>query len=208
MPAQLVYGAKPNSVVYGESVSEFRKTLGKKMAELYGDRFPAFYSVPVPDSAMHMGDGFSQQSGLETSRALLRKHYVRISLSPDMPEHERKKNVLDKLEVDRSAVRENMVVIEDSLNSGTTVGQIIDVLRSNGGKKIYLLLASPPRTPCPYRPQPGEPLFAQRLPAEQMANELHVNGIYWLGLQDMLSCLREPDKYCTECFGKKFGDAL
>ncbi len=190
---ELVWNANPCSTVYGEPVSVFRENLGRRLAELYGDLFPGCFVVPVPDSGLYIGDGFSKYSSHPVSHAVLRSHNIRYLDETPGPE--------EKLKINPHAIKDKMVIIEDSVNRGTTARKIAQMLRDAGAKEVYLLSATPPRLPCRYRPEPREPLLAERVRSrEELKRELGVNRFHFLEIKDIFSLLKEPEKYCTECF--------
>ncbi len=190
---ELIWQAKPTSTVYGESVSAFRERCGEKLAELYGSSFDGYAFTAVPDSALHIGEGFGRASHLPHKKAFLRKHFIRYM--------DQRHSVFEKLEVDRAMVKPRMIFIEDSINFGDTAVGAAQMLRSAGAKEVYLLSATPPSRRCTHRMAPSRPLLAERISSlGEMAKELDVNGILHLGIDDLRACLRKPDKYCMECF--------
>lgn len=190
-----VCGTKANSMVYGQSVSLFRRALGRKLAELFAQDFTGYSAVPVPDSALDIGDGFSEESSMPSKRAFRRTHYLRFG---------GRRFGTSKLEVDKAMVTDRMVVIEDSINHGDTGSDASHQLRSAGVKSLYMLSATPPRTPCPYRAPTKNKFLRERFGSNRdMAEKMGLDGLYCLGVEDMLSCVKNPGKYCTECFGSK-----
>ncbi|MCB1036174.1 MAG: amidophosphoribosyltransferase, partial [Acidobacteria bacterium] len=69
-----VYFARPDSEVFGDSVSESRLAMGMQLAR----EAPAAADivVPVPDSGLFAALGFSRESGLPLEFGLIRNHYV------------------------------------------------------------------------------------------------------------------------------------
>ena len=69
-----VYFARPDSLIYGQSVNESRHKMGKRLAiEQPAD---ADLVVPVPDSGTVAAIGYSAQSGISFRFGLVRNHYV------------------------------------------------------------------------------------------------------------------------------------
>jgi amidophosphoribosyltransferase len=71
---ELIYFARPNSNIFGESVYAFRKLLGKTLArECPVD---ADIVIPVPDSGTISALGFSKETGIPFGMGLIRSHYI------------------------------------------------------------------------------------------------------------------------------------
>ena len=69
-----VYFARPDSLIFGQSVNESRHKMGKRLAiEQPAD---ADIVVPVPDSGVAAAIGYSSQSGISFRFGLMRNHYV------------------------------------------------------------------------------------------------------------------------------------
>ena len=69
-----VYFSRPDSIVFGQAVQDSREMLGRLLAR----ECPAAADivVPVPDSGVPAGVGYSSESGLPYRVALIRNHYV------------------------------------------------------------------------------------------------------------------------------------
>src|SRR5918999_1622168 len=78
---ELVYFARPDSTVFGESVDRVRRELGRQLAREQPARGDVVFSVP--DSSNAMALGFSEESGIKLEHGLIRNHYVgRTFISP------------------------------------------------------------------------------------------------------------------------------
>src|SRR5581483_1421509 len=72
---ELVYFARPDSAVFGESVDRVRRELGRQLArEQPAPTGEVVFSVP--DSSNAMALGFSEVSGIKLEHGLIRNHYV------------------------------------------------------------------------------------------------------------------------------------
>ena len=69
-----VYFARPDSLVFGQSVNEVRTNLGRFLAR--ESNVPADVVVPVPDSGVCAAIGYSEGSGVPLRFGLIRNHYV------------------------------------------------------------------------------------------------------------------------------------
>src|SRR5207247_6494930 len=71
---EYVYFSRPDSLVFGRSVHEVRKRLGRMLA---GEQpVDADVVVPVPDSGVYAALGFSEESKIPLEFGLVRNHYV------------------------------------------------------------------------------------------------------------------------------------
>jgi amidophosphoribosyltransferase len=72
---ELVYFARPDSTVFGESVDRVRRELGRQLArEQPAPGAQVVFSVP--DSSNAMALGYADESGIRLEHGLIRNHYV------------------------------------------------------------------------------------------------------------------------------------
>lgn len=201
-----IYFAKQNSFLFGENVHEFRKKLGRKLAQEHPA--DADVVVPVPDSGTSAAIGFSQQSGIPFDMGLVRSHYIgRTFISPS--QKLRELQVKLKLAVVREVVKgKRVVVVDDSIVRGTTTRGKIMALRSAGAKEIHMRVSCPPlRHPCFYGVDfpTKEELLAHNKTLEQIKKFLEVESVGYISLEGLLSCAVLPaDHYCSACWGGKY----
>lgn len=149
---ELVYFARPDSKVFGQGVHGARIRMGEELArqdaeQANGQR--ADLVVPVPDSGVPAAIGYSRQSGIPFSQAILRSHYVgRTFILPN--QDARTHSIHLKLSVVSEAVEgKRVVLVDDSLVRGNTSKQIVQMMRDAGAKEVWMRIASPPLSwPC------------------------------------------------------------
>lgn len=139
---ELVYFARPDSLIAGQKVNEVRREMGRQLAREFA--IPADVVIPVPDSGIPMALGFSQQSGVRFDHGFIKNRYIhRTFIKPTQVMRER--DVKVKLNpVPEVVMGKNVVVIDDSIVRGTTTGQIVGMLQGAGAKSIHVLVSSPP----------------------------------------------------------------
>src|SRR5580692_11096674 len=77
-----VYFSRPDSLVFGQQVSESREQLGRLLAREHG--VEADVVVPVPDSGVPAAIGYAAQSGIPFQMGLIRNHYIgRTFIEPE-----------------------------------------------------------------------------------------------------------------------------
>jgi amidophosphoribosyltransferase len=202
---ELVYFARPDSRLWGESVDRARRAFGRQLAiEQPAD---ADCVISVPDSANSAALGFSEQSGIPFELGLIRNHYVgRTFIEPSQAGRD------FKVRMKYSPVREllegrRVVVVDDSLVRGTTSRGLVNLLREAGATEVHFRLASPPvRNPCFYGIDmpTREELLASHKSMEEIAVRLGVESLGYLSLEGMLSCFGEGGTFCSACFSGNY----
>jgi amidophosphoribosyltransferase len=198
-----VYFARPDSVVFGDSVHLVRIKLGERLAEEHPADADAV--IAVPDSGRSAAIGFARRSGIPYDMGLIRSHYVgRSFIKPHQLEREQ---VVDlKFNVLRCVVNgRRIVVVEDSLIRGTTFRKMAKLLWAAGAKEIHLRITCPPtRWPCYYGIDfpDREQLVAARFPTiEAIRQHIGVTSLGYLSEEGLLSCVSRPrTDYCTACW--------
>ncbi|MCA9519375.1 MAG: amidophosphoribosyltransferase, partial [Myxococcales bacterium] len=196
-----IYFARPDSVVFGESVYEKRKHLGRQLAR----EFPieADVVVPVPDSGVPAALGYSQESGIPYEMGMLRSHYVgRTFIEPK--QSIRHFGVKLKLSAVPHVLQgRRVVVVDDSLVRGTTARKIISMVRQAGASEVHLRLSCPPiRYSCYYGidTPTREELIAATHSLDDVRAFIGCDTLGYLSLEGMLASVAQPAAHCTACF--------
>lgn len=201
-----VYFARPDSTVFGENVHLARMNFGRAMAReapVEADLVSA-----IPDSGTSAALGYSRESRIPFDRALMRNFYVgRTFIAPEQKARQRAVNL--KLNVVSEVVRDKRVIlVDDSLVRGTTVTNLIRMVRDAGAAEVHLKLSCQPLLhPCFYGtdfPSRSE-LIAANHPVEEIRRIVGADTLSYLSLEGMLAALsRPPDHYCTACFTGRY----
>lgn len=205
-----VYFARPDSVVFGQSVYQTRKLIGRVLA--LETPVDADIVVPVPDSGVAAAMGYAEESRIPYELGIIRNHYVgRTFISPT--QSIRSLGVKIKLNPQKAVIAgKRVIVVDDSLVRGTTSRQIVQMLRQAGAKEIHFRVASPPTTgPCFYgldTPQKTE-LIASRLSTHEIQKYLEVDSLAYLSMPGLLKVVRSgasgPEKtFCGACFDGQY----
>lgn len=142
-----VYIARADSTIEGKLVYEVRRRIGQQLAK--EQPVIADVVVPIPDSGRSHAIGYSEVSGIPYSEGLMKNRYVERTFI--MPEQsERTTNVMLKLNPLKSVIKDKRVVlVDDSIVRGTTIRQIVQLVRSAGAREVHVRVGSPPiRAPC------------------------------------------------------------
>jgi len=201
-----IYFARPDSYIFGDSVYEVRKELGRSLWAEHPVAADAV--VPVPDGAVSAACGFSQASGIPMERGLIRSHYVgRTFIEP--ARQERSRLVALKFNVVREAVAgRRLVIVEDSIVRGTTSRGKIAAFRTAGAKEVHMRISCPPHQfPCHYGIDfpTSEELLAAQMDVEEIRQYLQLDSLGYLSEQNMLAAVSRPaDHYCAACFTGRY----
>ncbi|MFO7870130.1 MAG: amidophosphoribosyltransferase [Kiritimatiellia bacterium] len=198
---EMVYFARPDSLVFGRNVHETRLEYGIQLAREH----PADADIvfPVPDSGNSAALGYSRESGIPLDSGFIRNHYVgRTFIMP--AENEREAGVDMKLAVLTEAVRgKRVVVVDDSIVRGTTMCRRVAALRDAGAREIHLRVSCPPvKHPCFYGidfPTSSE-LAAQERNVDEIRQFVGADSLGYLSQEGLLSPFRTPGRFCTACF--------
>jgi amidophosphoribosyltransferase len=207
---ELVYFARPDSTVFGQSVDKVRRELGRALAREHPAP-GADVVFSVPDSSNAMALGFAEASGIKLEHGLIRNHYVgRTFINPTQALR------IAKVRIKFNPVREviegkHVVVVDDSLVRGNTSRGLVQMIRAAGAREVHLRLASPPITgPCHYgidTPDRDE-LIASSHSVEEIRQFLGVDSLGYLSLDGMLAAAGqrpdEPPHFCHACFSGQY----
>jgi amidophosphoribosyltransferase len=142
-----VYIARADSTIEGKLVYEVRRRIGQRLAK--EQPVNADVVVPIPDSGRSHAIGYSEISGIPYSEGLMKNRYVERTFI--MPEQsERTTSVMLKLNPLKSVIKDKRIVlVDDSIVRGTTIRQIVQLVRNAGAKEVHVRVGSPPiRAPC------------------------------------------------------------
>ena len=142
---EYIYLARPDSTQNGISVYEYQLAMGTRLAKKIKEtKWPIDVVVPVPDGSRPACIQIAAELGIPYREGLVKNRYIgRTFIMPD--QKKRKASVKRKLNA-MSAVFEgkNVLLVDDSIVRGTTMSQIVDMVRKAGAKRVFLASASPP----------------------------------------------------------------
>ncbi|NDD66523.1 amidophosphoribosyltransferase [bacterium] len=202
-----VYFARPDSVVFGESVHMVRKMMGRQLARDYP--VDADLVMAIPDSGNSAALGYAEESGIPLEIGMTRNHYVgRTFIQPE--QHIRDLAVKVKLNPIKAVLKDKrVVVVDDSLVRGTTSKQRIEAIRSAGAKEIHLRISSAPIVaPCHFgidTPNKNQ-LIANHKSIRDILAYVGADSIGYLTPQGMVEAVTayQPPQFCTACFTGKY----
>ncbi|MBI1392262.1 MAG: amidophosphoribosyltransferase [Alphaproteobacteria bacterium] len=204
---ELIYFARPNSIVDGKSVYQLRKGLGHQLA--LEAPCEADIVSPIPESGVPAAIGYAQASGLPYEMALIRSHFVgRTFIEPQ--QRIREAGVLRKHSPNSALIEgKRVVLIDDSVVRGTTSVKIVRMMKNAGAAEVHLRIACPPiQHPDFYgiNTPSYEELIGANRSIEEMREEFGADSLAFLSLDGLYAALgkgrRDKDKpaFTDHCF--------
>lgn len=199
---ELIYFARPDSILLGKSVYNVRKSLGVQLAKEVNVK--ADMIIPVPDSSVPSSIGFSKQSKIPIEYALVKNRYIhRTFIKP--AQSQRATGVKMKLNLIKDMVNNKEVaVVDDSIVRGTTSKYLVQLFKHAGAKKVHMLIPAPPvKFPDFYgidTPKQKE-LIASNKNVTQIKDYIQADSLHFLSYEGMLKAIGvSEDNLCTSCF--------
>ncbi len=203
---EYIYFARPDSDIEGINVHMARKRLGKQLAK---EAFvEADVVTGVPDSSLSAAIGFAEEAHIPYELALIKNRYVgRTFIQPSQDLRER--GVKMKLSaVQKLVENKRVVVIDDSIVRGTTMGRIVAMLREAGAKEVHVRISSPPvKYPCFYGidTTTREELVAGHKNIDEIKELIGADSLAFLSQEGMIEAIGRNDSginhgHCLACF--------
>lgn len=197
---EYIYFARLDSTIDGINVYDARIRGGMALAK----RYPVEADVVtgVPESGLTAAVGYAKESGIPFLPAFSKNSYVgRTFIKPS--QEERASAVHMKLNILASVVKDKRVVlIDDSIVRGTTIANLIVMMREAGAKEVHVRISSPPFLyPCYYGtdvPDNSE-LIANEYSTEEIRKKIGADSLGYMQLADF-SEMVEDLPICQACF--------
>ncbi|MCC5637429.1 amidophosphoribosyltransferase [Nostoc sp. CHAB 5844] len=199
---EMIYFARPDSVMHNESLYSYRMRLGRQLAT--ESAVEADIVFGVPDSGIPAAIGFSQASGVPYGEGLIKNRYVgRTFIQPT--QHMRESGIRMKLNPLKDVLAgKRVVIVDDSIVRGTTSRKLVKALRDAGATEVHMRISSPPVThPCFYGidTDSQDQLIAATKSVEEIAKQLEVDSLAYLSWEGMLTATGEDtNSFCSACF--------
>jgi amidophosphoribosyltransferase len=199
---EYVYFARPDSTIGGRNVYEVRKEMGRQLAREHG--VDADLVIPVPDSGVYAGLGYSEESQIPYELAFIRNHYVgRSFLQPT--QLIRDFNVRVKLNLIGELVKgKRVIIVDDSIVRGTTCKARVNTLKEAGAKEVHVRVSCPPHmNPCVYGidfPDRSK-LMAANNSVDEIRRYLNADSLHYLSAEGMVKATGLPKSgFCMACW--------
>jgi len=207
---EYVYFARPDSMMDDISVYKSRLRMGEKLAEKILREWEGHdidVVMPIPDTSRTSALELAKILNVPYREGLIKNRYIgRTFIMPG--QHLRKKSVRQKLNpIDLEFEGKNVLLVDDSIVRGTTSGQIVQMAREAGAKKVYFASAAPAvRYPYVYgidMPSPSE-LVASGRTTEEVAEFIGCDKLIYQDLEDLIEAVSvgndKIEQFDTSCF--------
>ena len=136
--------------------------------------------------------------------ALVKNRYInRTFIRPT--EELRKRDLMMKLNPVVDALKDrDVILVDDSIVRGTTLKQVVAMLRRSGARKVHLLISCPPvmypdfygiNTPSQHD------LIASRMNNSEICEHMGADSLNYLSFGGMIKATGLPESsFCTSCF--------
>ena len=215
---EYVYLARPDSMIEDVSVYKARLRMGERLAakilKLKPDhRIDAV--IPIPDTSRTAASSLAQALGVPMREGFVKNRYIgRTFIMPG--QSERVKSVRRKLNAIGLEFRnKNVLLVDDSIERGTTSRQIIQMAREAGAKSVFFASAAPPvRYPNIYgidMPASAE-LVAHGHTEAEIEKLLGADWLVYQDLPDLVASVAEGNdklhEFDTSCFSGEYVTGL
>ena len=198
---EMIYFSRPDAVWDGRSVHQVRQKLGREL--VHEKHIEADVVIPVPDSSVPAAIGYAAASGIPYNDGFIKNRYVgRTFIEPT--DSLRKRGVALKYNVvNENVLDKRVVLVDDSIVRGNTMGPLIKLLRDAGAAQVHLAITCPPIAhPCFMGVDMGtnEDLIAHKRSVDEICTYVEADSLYFLSLEGMMQAVGRKDGYCQACF--------
>jgi amidophosphoribosyltransferase len=211
---EIVYMARPDSIIDGISVYKARLRMGKALAKKILRLYPNHdidVVIPIPDTSRTAAVQLAHILNRKYREGFVKNRYIpRTFIMPG--QNLRKKSVRQKLNaIGLEFKNKNVLLVDDSIVRGTTSHQIIQMARDAGANKVYFASAAPPiRYPNVYgidMPSANE-LLAHNRSTKDVIEKIGADWLVYQDLEELIACAQKGNKsikqFDTSCFTGKY----
>lgn len=204
---EYIYFARPDSILEGMSVHEFREKAGRFLAT----QMPVDADIvaAVPDSGIDAALGYSKESKIPYDLVFTKSKYIGRTFIQNT-QNKRKKLVALKLNPLKNSIKgKRIVLIDDSIVRGNTLIGIIKILRKAGAKEIHLRIAAPAFIDICYFGtdiDSKENLIANGRTVEEIREIIGADTLEYLSIDNLKEITKgcNIDDFCMGCFTGKY----
>lgn len=197
---EYIYFARLDSCIDGINVYDARIQGGRALARSYP--VDADLVVGVPESGITAAKGYSEESGIPFGIAFYKNSYVgRTFIKPS--QQEREDSVKIKLNVLASVVKgKRLILVDDSIVRGTTIANLIRMLKQAGALEVHVRISSPPFLyPCYFGTDvpSNKQLIAHQHTTEEICQLIGADSLGYMKIEDLQSMVGDL-QICKACF--------
>jgi amidophosphoribosyltransferase len=201
-----IYFARPDSRMEDGRVNRSRWRMGRMLAREWAAKgLQADVVVAVPDTSRPAAMAMAEELGIPNREGFIKNRYSgRTFIMPNAAS--RKAALRLKLNPIREMFEGNRVLlVDDSIVRGTTMGRIVEMLRGLDPKEVHVAIFSPPvRHPCYYGIDmpTEEELVASHHPGSAvevaLAKKMGADSVSFLSIDGLKKVM--GDDICAACF--------
>jgi amidophosphoribosyltransferase len=201
-----VYFSRPDSIAEDVPIYEVRHRIGQRLAR--ESPVDADLVVPVPDSARPQALGYSEQSKIPYAEALIKNRFVeRTFILPD--QRRREFEVRVKLHPVPGLLKgKRVVLVDDSIVRGTTLREIVQMVRGAGATRVDVRVGCPPiRAPCYFGidMKDRRDLVAHDRDEEDVAQIVGADSVHYLSMEGLVEAITIPaESLCLGCLTGRY----
>ena len=211
---EYVYFARPDSIIDDISVYKARLRMGEKLADKILREWADHdidVVIPIPETSRTSALEMAKKLQVKFREGFIKNRYIgRTFIMPG--QKMRKKSVRQKLNaINLEFEGKNVLLVDDSIVRGTTSGQIIQMARDAGAKKVYFASAAPPvRYPNVYgidMPAVKE-LIAHNRNEQEIGEVIGADRMIYQDLPDLIEAVQRGNPnikhFDTSCFSQDY----
>ena len=199
---ELIYFARPDSILDGQLVYSVRQAMGAQLAKEHS--VDADLVIGIPDSSTAAAVGYAQESGIPYSDGLIKNRYVgRTFIEPE--QRLRDLGVRQKFNPLTEVIKgKRLVVVDDSIVRGTTTPHVVNLLRKAGALEIHMRVCAPPiQHPCYMGVDMAtrQELIAANNSVEEIRSMTGADSLGYLSVEGLLKVAgNDRGGFCDACF--------
>ena len=199
---ELIYFARPDSIMAGKLVHSVRQQLGAELAREHP--VDADLVIGIPDSSTAAAVGYAQESGIPYSEGLVKNRYVgRTFIEPE--QRLRDLGVRQKFNPLVEVIQgKRLVVVDDSIVRGTTTPHVVNLLMKAGAKEVHMRVCAPPiMHPCFMGVDMAtrDELLAANKSLDEIRTIIGADSLGYLSVKGLMKVVGGSDGgFCDACF--------
>ena len=201
-----VYFSRPDSIIDTRLVYEVRYRIGEALAK--ESPITADVVIPVPDSSRPQALGLSHVSGIPYAEGLIKNRFVeRTFILPD--QRRREEEVRVKLHPVPGVIRgKRVVLLDDSIVRGTTLKEIVAMVRMAGATEVHVRVGCPPIVaPCYFGidMKDRRDLIAFERSPKEIAGIIGADSVAYLSMAGLVHAIdKKENALCVGCLVGKY----
>lgn len=205
---EYIYFARLDSKLDGIPVYEARLRGGAALAKAYPVK--ADLVAGVPESGVAAAQGYAKESGIAFGQVFYKNSYVgRTFIKPT--QRERENSVRVKLNVLEASVKgKDIILVDDSIVRGTTIANLIQMLKGAGAGKVHVRICSPPFLyPCYFGTDvpSNHQLIASSHSTDEICQMIGADSLGYMKIEDLAAMTGELP-LCRACFDANYPMAI